>query len=111
MTALTRDETLALLFEHTKTDTLRRHAYAVEAAMRAYARRFGKDEERWGIVGLIHDFDYEATPSPEQHPLRGIAILQELGYPEDVLYAIRSHAEYLDAPRLSPMDKTLFAVD
>jgi putative nucleotidyltransferase with HDIG domain len=111
VTEFTREDTLALLFEHTKTETLRRHAYAVEAAMRAYARRFGEDEERWGIVGLIHDFDYEATPSPEQHPLRGIAILQALGHPEDILYAIRSHAEYLNAPRKSLMDKTLFAVD
>jgi putative nucleotidyltransferase with HDIG domain len=108
---LHRDQALALLFEHTKTETLRRHAFAVEAAMRAYARRFGEDEERWGIVGLLHDFDYEATPSPDQHPLRGIAILEELGYPEDILYAIRSHAEYLNAPRKSLMDKALFAVD
>lgn len=111
MSELTREKALALLHEHTKTDPLRRHAYAVEAAMRAYARRFGEDEEQWGIVGLIHDFDYEATPSPDQHPLRGIAILQELGYPEDILHAIRSHAEYLNAPRKSLMDKTLFAVD
>lgn len=111
MSELTREKALALLHEHTKTDPLRRHAYAVEAAMRAYARRFGEDEEQWGIVGLIHDFDYEATPSPDQHPLRGIAILRELGYPEDILYAIRAHAEYLNAPRKSLMDKALFAVD
>jgi len=109
--AVGRDAALETLHEHTKTEALRRHAYAVEAAMRAYARRFGEDEERWGVVGLIHDFDYEAEPTPESHPLRGIAILTELGYPEDILYAIRSHAEYLNAPRISLMDKALFAVD
>jgi putative nucleotidyltransferase with HDIG domain len=90
---------------------------AVEAAMRAYARRFGADEEAWGIAGLLHDFDYEQHPNPDavahpnEHPLFGSRILEEEGYPEEVIYAIKTHAEYLGLPRLSLMDKTLFAVD
>jgi len=85
---------------------------AVEAAMRAYARRFGEDEERYGIVGLLHDFDYERWPDPPDHPLRGAAILAERGYPDDVIYAIKSHADYLpDCPRVSLLDKTLYACD
>jgi putative nucleotidyltransferase with HDIG domain len=85
---------------------------AVEAAMRAYARRFGADEETWGIVGLLHDFDYERWPDPPDHPLKGAAILAEKGYPDAVIYAIKSHADYLsDCPRVSPLDKTLYACD
>lgn len=90
---------------------------AVESAMRAYARRFGEDEETWGMTGLLHDFDYEAHPNPDatadpnEHPLFGTRILEEQGYPEDVIYAIKTHAGYLELPRLSLMDKTLFAVD
>jgi len=84
---------------------------SVEAAMRAYARRFGGDEERWAVLGLIHDWDYESGPSPEQHPLRGIQMLRERGWPEDVLEDIASHAEYLDVPRDRPIRKALFAVD
>lgn len=79
--------------------------------MREYARRFGEDEERWGIVGLLHDFDYERWPDPPDHPLKGAAILEELGYPEDVIYAIKSHADYLELPRIDKMSKTLYAVD
>lgn len=79
--------------------------------MREYARRFGEDEERWGIVGLLHDFDYERWPDPPDHPLKGAAILEELGYPEDVIYAIKSHADYLQLPRIDKMSKTLYAVD
>lgn len=85
---------------------------AVEAAMRAYARRFGEDEETWGIVGLLHDFDYERWPNPPDHPLQGAAILAGLGYPQQVIYAIKSHADYLtDCPRRSPLDKALYACD
>lgn len=108
---MNRDDALALLHEHTKTDSLRKHALGVEAAMRHYARKYGEDEEKWGIVGLLHDFDYEATPDPKDHPMRGAKILEEEGYPEDVIYAIKSHATYLGLERLSLMDKTLFAVD
>jgi len=108
---LNRQDALALLHEHTKTDSLRKHALAVEAAMRTYARHLGEDEEKWGAVGLLHDFDYEAYPDPEQHPMRGAAILEEGGYPDDVIYAIKSHAEYLNLERKSMMDKALFAVD
>lgn len=79
--------------------------------MREYARRFGEDEERWGIVGLLHDFDYERWPDPPDHPLKGAAILEKLGYPEDVIYAIKSHADYLELPRIDKMSKTLYAVD
>jgi putative nucleotidyltransferase with HDIG domain len=88
------------------------HMLAVEAAMRAYARRFGADEELWGIVGLLHDFDYERWPNAPDHPLQGAAILAERGYPPHVIYAIKSHADYLtDCPRVSPLDKTLYACD
>ena len=107
----TRQEAQDLLYTYTKTPNLRKHALAVEAAMRAYARKYGEDEELWGITGLLHDLDYEQNPTPDKHPLVGIGILQEQGYPEEVIYAIKSHAEYLGVPRLSPMDKTLFAVD
>lgn len=108
---LNRDEAYQLLTEYTKSDSLIKHALAVEALMQAYARKFGEDENRWRIVGLLHDFDYEKYPTPEDHPLRGAAILEEKGYPEDVIYAIKTHAEYLGLPRNSLMDKTLFAVD
>lgn len=108
---MNRDDALALLYEHTRTDSLRKHALGVEAAMRAYAERFGEDAEKWGIVGLLHDFDYEATPDPAHHPMRGAKILEEKDYPEDVIYAIKSHATYLGLERKSLMDKTLFAVD
>ncbi len=108
---MNRDEALELLREYTTNPGLLKHALAVEAAMRAYARRFGADEEKWGIVGLLHDFDYERWPSPPDHPLKGAAILAERGYPEDVIYAIKSHATYLGLERRSPMDKALFAVD
>jgi len=108
---LNRDEAYALLTEYTKSESLIKHALAVEAAMRAYARRFGEDEEKWGIVGLIHDFDYEQFPSPDQHPAVGARILEERGYPEDVVYAVKSHGDHLGLPRTSLMDKALFAVD
>ena len=112
----TREETLALMQEYTASDSLRKHMLAVEGAMRAYARKFSEDEERWGITGLIHDFDYERYPnnahSPtEEHPSEGVRILRGRGYPEDILEAILGHAQYCNTPRTSRMAKTLFAVD
>jgi putative nucleotidyltransferase with HDIG domain len=107
-----RNDAYALVCEYTQSESLRRHMLAVEAAMRAYARKLGEDEEKWGIVGLLHDFDYERWPNPPDHPLQGAAILAERGYPADVIYAIKSHADYLgDSPRVSLMDKALYACD
>jgi putative nucleotidyltransferase with HDIG domain len=108
---MNRNDAIEILHEYTQNENLRKHAYAVEAAMRAYAQKFGEDEEKWGIVGLLHDFDYEKYPTPEEHPAKGAEVLAEKGYPEDVIYAIKSHAEYLGLERKSLMDKTLFAVD
>jgi len=109
---MNRTDALALVQEYTQDPSLIKHMSAVEAAMRAYARNLGQDEERWGIVGLLHDFDYERWPNPPDHPLQGAAILQERGYPEDVIYAIKSHADYLpDCPRVHLMDKALYACD
>jgi putative nucleotidyltransferase with HDIG domain len=108
---MNREDAVSLLKEYTKNPNLIKHALAVEAAMRAYARRYGEDEEKWGIVGLLHDFDYEKYPTSDKHPETGAAILKEYGYPEDVIYAIRSHADYLGLERKSLMDKALFAVD
>lgn len=107
-----REDAYALVCEYTQSESLRRHMLAVEAAVRAYARRFGEDEEKWAIVGLLHDFDYERWPDPPDHPLQGAKILAEKGYPADVIYAIKSHADYLtDCPRVSRLDKTLYACD
>src|SRR5262245_29074077 len=107
----TRAEPWSLVTEMTASETLRRHMLSVEAAMRAYARRFGEDEERWAVLGLIHDWDYEMGPTPDQHPTRGMAMLRERGWPEEVLQDIASHAEYLEVPRDTPIRRTLFAVD
>lgn len=107
----TREEAWDLLCEHTRTDGLRKHALAVEAAMRAAARAGGEDEEAWGIVGLLHDFDYERTPDPSDHPFRGVEILADLGVPEAWRRAILGHASYTGVPRDTPMAKALFAVD
>ena len=111
-----RAETLALMHEYTASESLRKHMLAVEGAMRAYAQKFGEDEERWGTAGLIHDFDYERFPnsshSPtDEHPSEGVRLLRSKGYPEDVLQAILGHAHYTNTPRESRMAKTLFAVD
>lgn len=107
-----REAAWQLVCQYTQSDSLRRHMLAVEAAMRAYATKFGEDVEKWGIVGLLHDFDYERWPQPPDHPLQGAKILAEHGYPDDVIYAIKSHADYLtDCPRRSLMDKTLYACD
>jgi putative nucleotidyltransferase with HDIG domain len=116
LTIPSREQALALMQEFTASDSLRKHMFAVEAGMRAYAEKFGEDVERWGLAGLMHDFDYERFPndahSPtEEHPSEGVRILRTRGYPEDVLEAILGHAAYTGAPRNSPMAKTLFAVD
>ena len=115
-TVPSRSDTLALVHEYTASESLRKHMLSVEAAMRAYAGKFGEDEERWGATGLIHDFDYERFPnnahSPtEEHPSEGVRILRAKGYPEDILQAILGHAQYTNTPRESRMAKTLFAVD
>jgi putative nucleotidyltransferase with HDIG domain len=109
---MNRADSFALVCEYTKNESLIKHMLAVEAAMRAYARKYGEDEEKWGIVGLLHDFDYERWPTPPDHPLKGSEILRERGYSDDVIYAIKSHADYLtDCPRVHPIDKALYACD
>jgi putative nucleotidyltransferase with HDIG domain len=109
---MNRDAAYALMCEYTQSDSLRKHMLAVETAMRAYARKFGEDEEKWAIVGLLHDFDYERWPDPPNHPLKGAEILAQHGYPAQVIYAIKSHADYLpDCPRVSLLDKALYACD
>ena len=111
-----RDDALALMHEYTASDSLRKHMLSVEAAMRGYAERGNEDVERWGLAGLIHDFDYERWPndahSPtEEHPAEGVRILRARGWPEDILDAIMGHALYSGVPRVTSMAKTLFAVD
>ena len=109
---MNRDSAWSLVCEYTQSDSLRKHMLAVEAAMRAYARKLGEDEATWGVVGLLHDFDYERWPDAPDHPLQGAVILTERGYPAHVIYAIKSHADYLtDCPRVSPLDKALYACD
>ena len=108
---MTREAAWQLLTEYTKTDSLLKHAMGVEAAVRGYARSFGENEEQWGIVALLHDFDYERWPSLEDHPFRGCEILREKGYPDWVTRAILSHAEYSGVPRESRLEKTLWACD
>jgi len=107
----TRAEALALVHEWIENPNLRKHCYAVEAAMRAYARRFGEDEERWGLTGLVHDFDWERHPDAERHPMHGVEHLRSLGWPEDVLRAILGHASYSGVPRDTRMAQALFACD
>lgn len=111
-----REEALAIVHEYTENENLRKHMYAVEAAMRAYARRFDEDEQRWGITGLLHDFDYERWPNPDHsptdgHPSVGQEILRDRGVPDDVLRAIMSHAEYTGVEPQTRMEKALRAVD
>jgi len=112
----TRADALALQHEYTQSDSLRKHMLAVEAAMRAYAVKFQEDPDRWGLVGLIHDFDYERYPNAEHsatdgHPAHGVRVLRERGWPEDILQAILGHATYSGVPRETRMAKALFAVD
>jgi putative nucleotidyltransferase with HDIG domain len=106
-----REQAWCLLTEFTQSESLRKHALAVEACMRAYARKFNGDEELWGVVGLLHDFDYEKYPSLEDHPYKGNEILKERGYADEIRKAIMSHAEYTDVTRDTPMEKALFACD
>jgi putative nucleotidyltransferase with HDIG domain len=108
---ITRDRAWALVTEHIQGESLRKHLLAVEAAVRGYARLWGEDEEAWGFVALVHDFDYEKHPDRENHPFRGVEILKSLGYPEWVTRAILSHADYSGVTRESRLEKTLFACD
>jgi putative nucleotidyltransferase with HDIG domain len=108
---MNRDDAWNILCEYTKTEPLRKHALAVEAAMRAYSRKFGGDEERWAMVGLLHDFDFEMHSNPEEHPVKGAEILRERGVPEDIVYAVLCHADYLGLDRKTPMDRAIYAVD
>jgi len=106
-----REAAWALLCKYTQSDSLRKHALGVEAVMRAYASHYGGEADRWGMVGLMHDFDYERYPSMEDHPRKGSEILKELGYPDDIRYAILCHAPFLGFERKSLMDKAILAVD
>jgi len=108
---MNRSDAYALMTEYTQSESLRKHMLAVEAAVRGYARAFGENEEEWGVVALLHDFDYERWPSRDDHPFRGVEILQEKGYPDWVTRAILSHADYSGVPRESPLEKTLYACD
>ncbi|MDQ5820076.1 MAG: HD domain-containing protein [Actinomycetota bacterium] len=109
--AATREQAWQTLTRYTESAALRRHALAVEASVRSYARRFGEDEERWGVVALLHDFDYEIHPTLDKHPQDGAPILRDEGYPEEVVEAVLSHAEHLAMPRDTLLKKTLFACD
>src|SRR5882672_3971685 len=106
-----RSQAWSLLCEYTQSESLRKHMLAVEACMRAYACKFGADENKWGITGLLHDFDYEKYPTPAEHPFVGNKILEERGCPEDIRRAIMSHADYSGVKRETPMEKALFACD
>ncbi len=107
----TYDETQHILNEWTENENLRKHAYAVEAAMRAYAEKFGQDPQRWGIVGLLHDFDYQKYPSLEDHPFKGVDYLRAQGYDEELIKGVLAHAEHTNTPRESLLEKTIYAVD
>jgi len=108
---MTYQAALDLMHEYTKNEALRKHMYAVEAAMRAYAKKLSEDEEKWAIVGILHDFDYEMYPTIPDHPLKGSEILKEKGYPDDVRRAILSHASYAEVPRDTKMAQVLYACD
>ena len=105
------NDALNLMHEYTKSDALRKHMYAVEAAMRAYARKYGEDEEKWAIVGVLHDFDYEMYPTIPDHPLKGSEILKSKGYSDDIRIAILGHASFSNVPRESQVAKVLYACD
>ena len=109
--SLSRNEAWALVTEHTQSESLRKHMLAVEAAVRGYARLWGEDEDDWGVVALLHDFDYERWPDQTNHPFRGVEILKEKGYPDWVTRAILSHADYSGVPRESRLEKALYACD
>lgn len=108
---MNREQAWALLCEYTPSENLRRHALAVEACMRYYARLWGEDEQLWGITGLLHDLDYEQHPSLEEHPFVGMEILRQKGYPEEVVRAVGAHADHTGIPRQTRMEHTLFACD
>jgi putative nucleotidyltransferase with HDIG domain len=105
------NKALEIMHEFVKNENLRKHMYAVSEAMRQYAKKYGEDEEKWAVVGLLHDFDWEIHPNAEEHPVKGVEILRERGYLEEILRAILSHADYTGVTRESLMEKTLFAVD
>jgi len=107
----TREQAIALLHEWVQNPALRKHCLCVETAMRAYARRFGEDEARWGLTGLIHDFDWEKHPDAARHPMQGVDVLREYGWPEDILRAVLGHANYTGVPRDTLMARTLYACD
>ena len=111
MDVMDRDRTLEFLRQHVKTEMLMKHLLAVEAAMRGYARKFAEDEDRWGTAGLLHDFDWEICPTPQDHPNFGAQILREHGYPEDMVRAVLTHGDHTGIPRQSLMEHTLYAVD
>ena len=108
---MNRERALEILHEYTKSESLRKHARAVEACVAAYARKFGEDEELWSVTALLHDFDYEMHPDAPDHPMKGSAILAGLGVSDEIRRAILSHANYSGVPRLSRLEKTLFACD
>ncbi len=111
MDVMDRERTIEFLRQHVKTEMLMKHLVGVEAAMRGYARKFDEDENRWGVAGLLHDFDWEICPTPEDHPIYGSEILREHGYPEDIIRAVLTHGDHTGIPRESLMEHTLFAVD
>ena len=111
MDVMDRDATLEFLARHVKTEMLMKHLLSVEASMRGYAGKFGEDGDRWGIAGLLHDFDWEICPTPEDHPNYGANILKEQGYPEDIVRAVLTHGDHTDLKRQSLMEHSLFAVD
>ena len=111
MDVMSRDQTIEFLHDHVKTEMLMRHLLSVEASMRGYAAKFAEDQDRWGIAGLLHDFDWEICPTPEDHPNYGAALLREHGYPEDIVRAVLTHGDHTDLKRESLMEHTLFAVD
>jgi len=106
-----RDEALAILHEYTKTDSLRKHAYGVEAVMKAFAEKNADNAQKFALVGLLHDFDYEMYPNAPDHPLKGSEILRAKNFPEEIIYAIQCHADYVGNERRSLMDKAIFALD
>ena len=106
-----REAAWNLMCEWTESESLRKHMLAVEAAMVAYAHRFGEDDVKWAVTGILHDMDYEKHPTPAEHPMVGVRELERRGYPADILEAIKGHADYLDTPRVTQLSKTLYAVD
>lgn len=111
MDIMDREQTMEFLRRHVKTEMLMKHLMAVEAAMRGYARKFGEDQDRWGIAGLLHDFDWEICPTPQDHPNFGAQILRDHGYPEDIIRAVLTHGDHTGIPRQSLLEHTLYAVD